>query len=497
MKAKPLEPVAHVLLESMRAIGYTLESAIADIVDNSVSARAKVININFPPGSPTELAIMDDGEGMTADELEQAMRHGSQDPRNSRGDHDLGRFGLGLKTASLSQCRNLTVATKKNGIISAAVWDLDFVRDQGAWLIQVLDNAEIEALPYADVLKAQTSGTLVLWQKLDELEKYDLDDGASFSEQMVHAQEHLSLVFHRFLEGDVEGGKIRISVNNRALTPLDPFLRDVRATQKHPEEEIFLENHVIRVKAFTLPHISKLSQREVALAGGSEGLRRQQGFYVYRNKRLLTWGTWFRMFRHEELTKLTRVMVDIPNSLDHLWTLDIKKSAATPPFEVKRRLKELVPKLLEESTRVQQFRGKKTFSGTSKPLWSRLEDRGEVRYEIDRNHPLISSSLSEIKQKSGINLEPLLRAIEGCFPGEAFYNDRANERIGFKVGERTKAYGDNTTDQLHELAWNLYESLSGDPEGRRQLFSTLDAIQPFSDHPEVTRDIKEKFRDGN
>ena len=106
----PAIPEASSMIETFRAIGYSIEAAVADIIDNSISARAKNIWINFEwEGSETWLAVKDDGSGMNNDELVQAMRPDSKNPLDDRSTKDLGRFGLGLKTASFSQCRLLSV----------------------------------------------------------------------------------------------------------------------------------------------------------------------------------------------------------------------------------------------------------------------------------------------------------------------------------------------------------------------------------------------------
>ena len=146
----------------------------------------------------------------------------------------------------------------------------------------------------------------------------------------------------------------------------------------------------ILVKPYILPHVSKLTKVELNRVGGKDGLRKLQGFYVYRNKRLLVWGTWFRLMRQGDLTKLARVQVDIPNSLDDLWTLDIKKSTATPPEEVRNNLKTIINKIAEGSRRTWTFRGKKEISDNLVHVWNRKITRdGGVLYEVNTDHPMV------------------------------------------------------------------------------------------------------------
>lgn len=492
MREIPLPPEATQLLESLRAIGYSVEAAIADLIDNSISAEASSVEIRFPAGSPSHLAVLDDGRGMTSDELIKAMRHGSRAATESRSASDLGRFGLGLKTASLSQCRCLTVVSKRKGVLSACRWDLDFIAECKDWIVLQLEPSDIDALPYVEALKAKKSGTMALWTELDRLAAGDRGDGAVVSARMEAVRKHISLVFHRYLSGDVTEKALKLSINNTDVEPLDPFLISKKSSQKTPEETFYIEGVPIHLKGFTIPHISKLRPDEIEMAGGSEGLRRQQGFYVYRNFRLIVWGTWFRLMRQEELTKLTRVRVDIPNSLDHLWTLDIKKATASPPEQIREQLRALVPKLCEGSRGTQIYRAKVQTTGKIQPVWRREELRnGEIQYRIDREHVLVDSMLSSLEDVDRRAVLNLLRAVEESFPGEAFYNDRASERMGYSNptpgDEETKAY-------LEDIARQLMEALTDKPDAQRGVLASLAQIEPFAKHPELTDLIAERIR---
>ena len=182
--------------------------------------------------------------------------------------------------------------------------------------------------------------------------------------------------------------KLEIEINGNPLEAIDPFLMSHRATEPMPDELISVEGHLVKVKPYILPHISKLTNAEKALDGGEEGLRKNQGFYVYRNKRLITYGTWFRLIKQQELTKLARVKVDIPNTMDHLWTIDIKKSIATPPDTVRYNLKRIVERIAEGSRRVYKFRGRKVDKSGIIHLWERLRGREGVWYQNQRKYPI-------------------------------------------------------------------------------------------------------------
>lgn len=231
------EPNASALMESTRSVGYSFELAVADIIDNSISADAKKIWIYMMPSSAPQLVILDDGNGMTPDELKEAMRYGTN-PNLVRSEDDLGRFGLGLKTASLSQCRVLTVISFSNGTMAACRWNLDRVIEKNDWVIQVLEKSEIDDTPYLDRLEKNGQGTIVVWQSLDRLCNRANDLVNYLSELIVSTRDHLALTFHRFMSEDAGKNKLKIYFNDHIINPADPFLSNNPTTEKLPEQKI-------------------------------------------------------------------------------------------------------------------------------------------------------------------------------------------------------------------------------------------------------------------
>ena len=285
------------LMESMRAVGYTIETAIADIVDNSITAKSHNIEISFSAAPEPFIAILDDGEGIDRAGLVEAMRLAGRSPRSERSEHDLGRFGLGLKTSSLSQCRCLSVVSKRGAEVQAVRWSLDHLSERGTWALQLLDLIEIDQLPAIKRLKRLESGTLVVSTQLDQLH---FDSGrleAHLDEQMKHARDHLALVFHRFIGQRTPPLRKTMSlrINGVPLQSLDPFLTVHRGTQHGQVERYVVRGSEVRVQPYTLPYLNKLSSsdRRTALISGT--LRDTQGFYIYRASRLVLWGTWFRL----------------------------------------------------------------------------------------------------------------------------------------------------------------------------------------------------------
>lgn len=195
------KPTADVLMSSMRSMGYTFEAAIADIVDNSISADAKYVQIYFPV-DPTDLfvAICDNGYGMNRNELFDAMKYGSSLKRGKRQENDLGRFGLGLKSASLSQCRKLTVVSKKDNDVSAFTWDLDTVEEKRDWIMLERTTDEIQSLRFIDFLNERETGTIVIWEDFDIIRESSGNEYAELMEHQSEVSNYLSLIFHRYLK---------------------------------------------------------------------------------------------------------------------------------------------------------------------------------------------------------------------------------------------------------------------------------------------------------
>lgn len=423
MKEVDLPPDAATLMTATRAIGYSLQVAISDIVDNSIAAHANKIQITYFPNHKTGpfISILDNGDGMSSEEIQNAMRYGSKDPNELRDRTDLGRFGLGLKMASMSQCRKFTVLTKQSGVVWGCCWDLDHVIKVGSWSLLVLDQNEMVDLPEFSEFINNDKGTLVIWQELDRLCIGENDPAMSMGRKMDEVCAHLSLVYHRFLSGSDGLKKINLTVNNETIFPNDPLSAN-KSTLVMDPETIKIGDEKITVTAYTLPHPSKISKTELERLGGAEGLRKNQGFYIYRGNRLLVWGTWFRLMRKGELTKLSRVRVDIPNSLDELWTLDVKKSTASPPEDVRKNLKIIIDKITGGSKRTYTYRGKKETSDKFIHFWNRIETREGVIYSINRDHPLII----DFTDKLPISAEPLAKLfqqIEGNLPLNALHND--------------------------------------------------------------------------
>lgn len=317
-KFKENKPQAAVLMNSMRSMGYTFESAVADVIDNSISAHASEVIIRFPV-DPSEcfVAICDNGDGMSEEELFDAMKYGSEQKSDNRMADDLGRFGLGLKSASLSQCRRLSVASKKDGRISAYIWDMDVVIKNRSWDMIECSEEQIKTLKYISYLDDIDNGTVVIWEDFDVIRKNSGDVYAELSALAENVSEYLSLIFHRFLNKDSKS-RLKIKINNYELKGKDPFLENHKKTTIRRRIELPVMDsqgieRIVVAQPFVLPFQKDLTDEDRKLSGGLENYRSSQGYYIYRNERLIVWGTWFNR-RKDELTKYARIVKDYVES---------------------------------------------------------------------------------------------------------------------------------------------------------------------------------------
>lgn len=461
-------PSAACLSASMRDLGYSLETAIADLIDNSISAEADRIDIICDvSGDHPLVVILDNGKGMAEGELITAMRHGTVNPKRRRAPRDLGRFGLGLKTASFSQCRSLTVVSTNDASICGAEWSLDRIDAADDWILSLLDEADIQALPFVDRLGKH--GTAVIWRELDRLLEDEAGDRRQeiVNEKLEAVGRHLSLVFHRFLSGEVKGhSKIALTINGHPIAAFDPFCRKNPATQVLPEEIVRIGHAEVRLQPYVLPHHSRLSASEYDYYQDRSDFISNQGGYVYRNGRLMAWGDWFRLVPKGEATKLARVQIDFPNSLDEAWTIDIKKSRARPPHAVRERLRQIIAKITTRSVTVHRGRGQKLFQESQAPFWERYADHGGIRFAINEQHPLIASLDTRLSTEDADLLRVLLDSIAASLPVEMIYSDYSTHprEINQRAVDESQ-----TLERLKSLRKVLYGDGPGDPNAFLQI----------------------------
>ena len=491
-------PKASTLMGSLRSMGYSFDSAVADVVDNSISAHAQNVRILFPTNPMDELAlgILDDGDGMTADVLFEAMRYGCLSAEEERSEEDLGRFGMGMKSASLSQCRCLTVVSFEGKKINGYTWDYNHILETQDWMIQELDKNEIDKLPYIEKLKEQKIGTLVIWQDFDVI--FNSSGGQVYStlvELRSSLENTLALIYHRYLTG-IGTQRLHIFINELDIKPQDPFLEQHPKTTVKKEIELDIKDsngieRMIKIRPFILPFATELKEKDKQLIGGIENLRAKQGFYIYRNKRLIIWGTWFGMKQRAELTKNARIRVDIPNSLDDIWSIDIKKQQASIPKQILHRLKKAVEEALEFSVRQQTFRGRtEKVNDDIDYIWNRNRGRNNTFfYQINRESRLFKFVRNKMNEEDYSYLEMLLTEIENNLPIQQLYIDKSNESI--VAPEET----DERLDDVYQMAVTLATTMmSIRTDGWDAIINDLMNSEPWCKYPTLKdKLLKEKI----
>lgn len=407
------------LLQSNRNIGYSIEEAVADLIDNSVAAEANIIKLDFSwnRGQPY-FVLSDNGKGMTEanNEIANCFRLGSRNPLEERASNDLGRFGFGLKTASLSQSTSFIVVSKKeNYDVCIRSLDLDFIaKENVGWRLRIPNKDE--CFGYYKLIDSQSSGTAVIW---DNWDRCPLEE-AGFLEIIETVENYVSVCFHRFLEKG-----IIIESNGLPLEGISPIPSGEGAVL---QSLISLARHSKAVqKAYLLQHPSKWAEDYESIFQFNsfrlfEGFDRQQGIYIYRCDRLLTpKGGWLGVIKQSNSAKLARVVLDYPNDADELWSLDITKTSAQIPFEFKSEITKFIRKSKSASNN-KVVRGKrqqrKELGGTNATIWTERDDKKNhsKTYYINIDHQLIKSAFEGRKCISLKEFKSIIQLISDTLP---------------------------------------------------------------------------------
>lgn len=415
-------PPAKSLIFGLRCIGYNFSTALADIIDNSISAEAKNIKVfSNPDAKEPYVVIFDDGCGMGRKALENAMTLGSDRETKEDCELELGRFGLGLKSASFSQCLRLTVASKNCNRINAMRYDLKKIETTNEWKLDILDDDEIKLLPEIEKLIEARSGTIVIWEQFDKIKESSKSFKDSFISTIGLAKQHIEFVFHRFYD------KINFEFNGHKIEKRDPFLSGYPNSQEGRTQEILIDGNKIIVTPFVLPYANSLNEEQKKMLGNPKSIYDDQGFYIYRNKRLIIWGSWLHMNIRSEFNKLARVRVDIPSELDSMWMLDVKKSSAKIPDRIKEQLRISVKDSIIRSKREIKYPGKKE-AEAEMPLWRRVEFHGGlVKYEINKeDNPIYTQLISILDEDQRKLLDAYLDKIEEFIPKGLIVSDNAD-----------------------------------------------------------------------
>lgn len=353
-KTYEVAPSAARLTGSLRDIGYDFPTAVADLVDNSITAGASRINVftHFEPNGSYVL-ISDDGGGMTEAGLIEALRFGS---RRAYETNELGRFGLGLKTGSFSQCRKLTVVTRtsqRQRVIRVMTLDLNRIARTDRW--DITANETSPAIERAKAMLHESPGSIVVWEDLDRVlpERYAENGWGRRRLRSLAGKtaEHLAMVFHRFIAGDVsDRNEVVLCVDDEKLRPWDPFAPAEGARTVLSEQVLEVEtddgSSEVRFRGVVLPSRDRFSSMdEFERLSGPLKWNRQQGLYIYRANRLVQHGGWSGLRGIDEHMKLARASIDFDTDLDEAFQINVAKMSVELPPVVRQMLERPVQEL--------------------------------------------------------------------------------------------------------------------------------------------------------
>lgn len=472
-----VRPEADSLIQSIRAFGYTIETAIADLIDNSITAKATQIKITYGIDRYSSFVrIEDNGIGMNEKELVNAMKIGSFNPIHERQQSDLGRFGLGLKTASFSQCKRLTVKTRsKFGEELIRCWDLDIVAQEKEWILLrncADENSKRNLAPFS----SGGSGTIILWEKLDRLVESDeiQSDKEHFYRKFDNVRRHLGVVFHRFIEEE----KISFFVLGDNIEAINPFhISNNIPTLELQEEQLSINNQSINIQPFILPHESKLSEEERKKLDIVKGWTEHQGIYLYRNKRLIADGTWLDLdFRKKENQRLCRIRIDIPNTLDKEWHIDVKKASAKIPDVIRKRVKNICIQSLEKAINIYTHRGayirRKGDKKEITYLWKAKQKHGKRYYEVNIEHPIYQLVLNRLEGEAYI-FKDYIKLIGESLPISIIVNDFSDSDTIIKD------FFEGANSELEAIYHNTVSALMNTGYSKKDAIEKINKIECF------------------
>lgn len=418
-------------IQALRSNGHTLKTAIADIIDNCVGAKARKVTIIFYFTDSVEnsyIGIHDDGVGMNEKELEKAMEFSAEFfTRDQRG---LGRFGIGMKIGPLSFCKSVTVMTRKNGLMCQSRWDVDHVLKTNKWqqLKQRFLNHKSQEKFLEDHFYNKNQGTVIFCEKLDRV----LDDNAAHLDKSLSTKFALKAKdignYLGITHGDFIKNKNIIIQNGLGLiyNYWDPFCLNYSKTKKIDLKILKFDNKRIIIQGFILPRKQYFKDvDDYKKAGGPDGWNQHQGLYIYRGKRLITFGGWFGLKDGERLWEQTskfnrvRIRIDIPvdKNIDRDWRINIQKTRAIIPESLYSEVREYVGKVRDKCLKLDE--PKKIQNPKKEAIWDLVRLKGKNFYKINRDDPVIRDFLSQHKMilpDLNKELEQILKKIENNNP---------------------------------------------------------------------------------
>jgi len=423
-------PVPDFLIKSISEQGYSLEAAIADLIDNSVTANSSVIQVLVDTETePFQLFLADNGDGMSAHELVNNMQFPSSNPEGVRSLEDLGRFGLGMKAASFSQTRKFTVISRKKGDDKyfGLTWDVDHLVQTKKWELLVNTELEIDGLikdfnklnkDFNGCISNFSPNTIVIWSGLYKFEKYLKEYNRKkslYREVVQNTTEHLAIVFHRFL--DNTHNPLTIRVNNSHIRPFNPFPESQQSLRKLEFRQRGFGNDNIKLEGFILPSssIKESQQPNSGWTTPNKSLLDMEGVYIYRSNRLIIYGGWNGLIRKAPRLQLARLRVDIGNKADHLLHLNVAKSQVIIPHDLVEAFKGYIKELTSEAEKEFFNRGIRKFDNkpNSKDVkfLKKIHSNKGPLLELNHEFPLLKEIVNSCENKQKKQMLLLIRMI--------------------------------------------------------------------------------------
>lgn len=423
------QPNPEFLIKSISEQGYSLETALSDLLDNSISAEADKIEILTEHIlNHTAIFITDNGKGMSEVELSANMQFPSRDMESERELHDLGRFGLGMKTASFSQTRKFTVISRKKGTkeYSGLTWDVSHLKNTGKWEIIINTKDEIKVIldryiktseNHLEKFKDYQPNTIVVWEELKNFNNYlDSDKHVKQLNEELTAttSEYLSVVFHKFME--LAHNPLKIRLNNLLVKPFNPFRStEGNSARALESREMFLGNDVLKMEGFVLP--VDASDSSNMWKPSNKSLLDMEGIYVYRGNRIIFFGGWNGIIRKQAKLKLARLKIQVGNMNDDKLQLNVAKSKIAIPYDLKLGVLRYISELKTEAVKEYNNRGlKSNFKKDSNSeksielLQKQSTTKGPV-YSINIKHPLVKMIFDDLNNDTSKDFKALLRGI--------------------------------------------------------------------------------------
>lgn len=423
-------PNPEFLIKSIAEQGYRLETALADLIDNSIFAKADKIEvlIDFDK-EPFTLFLADNGTGMGNETLKVSMRFPSTTPEEKRKHTDLGRFGLGMKTASFSQTRKVTVISRKKGEkkYSARTWDVGYLEREGKWRILVEPDQEIKDLvknyitqskDHLDGFKNFEPNTIIVWKGLYKFEKYpDKETRQDTLKKEITGVtiDYLALVFHKYLENKKKPLKIRI--NNQRIKSFNPFPTRVKDFRPIEDKQKSYFKDAIKIEGFVLPSrsIDECKKGLTRWTTKNRSLMDMEGIYIYRENRIICHGGWNGLIKKAPRLQLARLRVEIGNSVDDRLHLNVAKSQIVIPYDLKKAFEDYIEELRIQAEREFYNRGTERFADNRREdkiqLFIRKASNKGVLRELNTDFPLLKKLKEELTDKQISRLKMLIRMI--------------------------------------------------------------------------------------